>query len=120
MIRFTLANTVWIAAPVVLWLAGCAGNPGQPVVAAAAGKVVYAGSGLVGYGRLVIIKHARQFLSAYAHNRKLLVKEDDRVRRGQIIAQMGSTGTSRPSLHFEIRQRGKPIDPLPLLPQRAR
>lgn len=97
-----------------------AGNPGQPVVAAAAGKVVYAGSGLVGYGRLVIIKHARQFLSAYAHNRKLLVKEDDRVRRGQIIAQMGSTGTSRPSLHFEIRQRGKPIDPLPLLPQRAR
>ena len=97
-----------------------AGNAGQSVVAAAAGKVVYAGSGLVGYGRLVIVKHAQQLLSAYAHNRKLLVKAGDQVRRGQVIAQMGSTGTSRPSLHFEIRRQGKPIDPLPLLPPRAR
>ena len=97
-----------------------AGDPGQPVAAAAAGTVVYAGSGLVGYGRLVIVKHAQEFLSAYAHNRKLLVQEGDAVKRGQVIAEMGSTGTSRPSLHFEIRRHGKPIDPLPLLPKRAR
>ncbi len=92
------------------------GRPGQPIDAAARGKVVYSGSGLVGYGQLIIVKHDNDYLSAYAHNRKLLVKQGDEVRRGQQIAEMGSTGTDRVMLHFEIRRDGKPVDPLRFLP----
>jgi lipoprotein NlpD len=95
-----------------------AGRPGQPVRAAAAGKVVYAGSGLRGYGALIIIKHNNTYLSAYAHNRRLLVKEGQRVRKGQQIAELGATGTDSPKLHFEIRRNGKPVDPLRYLPRR--
>lgn len=94
------------------------GKPGQSVRATAPGQVVYSGGGLIGYGQLIIIKHDKDYLSAYAHNRKLLVKEDDRVRGGQQIAELGSTGTDRPMLHFEIRHQGKPVDPLKLLPKR--
>jgi lipoprotein NlpD len=95
-----------------------AGKAGDPVVAAADGRVVYAGSGLRGYGNLVIIKHNDTFLTAYAHNQTLLVKEDQPVRRGQKIAEMGSTDADRVQLHFEIRRRGKPVDPTRLLPAR--
>jgi lipoprotein NlpD len=95
-----------------------AGEAGQVVRAARNGKVVYGGSGLVGYGKLIILKHNKTFLSAYAHNRRLLVSEGDRVEVGQPIAEMGSSGTSRPMLHFEIRRDGKPVDPLGYLPQR--
>ncbi len=95
-----------------------AGKEGDPVVAAADGRVVYAGAGLRGYGNLVIIKHNETFLSAYAHNRTLLVKDEQVVRRGQKIAEMGSTDADRVQLHFEIRRRGKPIDPTKLLPAR--
>lgn len=94
------------------------GHPGTPVRAAAAGRVVYAGSGLVGYGRLIIIKHNKIYLSAYGHNREILVREGDRVKAGQIIARMGSSGTRRTMLHFEIRRYGKPVDPLRYLPRR--
>lgn len=94
------------------------GDPGQPVVAASSGKVVYSGGGLVGYGQLIIIKHSGDFLSAYGHNRKLLVKEGEQVRGGQMIAELGSTGVSRPMLHFEIREAGQPVDPLQYLPDR--
>jgi lipoprotein NlpD len=94
------------------------GKAGDPVLAAADGRVVYAGSGLRGYGNLVIVKHNALFLSAYAHNQTLLVKEDQVVRRGQKIAEMGSTDTERVQLHFEIRRQGKPIDPARLLPAR--
>lgn len=94
------------------------GRAGQPVRAAAAGRVVYSGSGLVGYGRLIIIKHGQHYLSAYGNNRRLLVKEGERVRRGQRIAQMGSSGSDRVALHFEIRRDGKPVDPLRYLPKR--
>lgn len=93
------------------------GNPGQPVKSAADGTVVYSGDGLRGYGQLIIVKHNETFLSAYAHNRKLLVKEGDRVRRGQPIAEMGATGTDRVKLHFEIRKQGTAVDPLKYLPQ---
>jgi lipoprotein NlpD len=93
-----------------------AGSGGQAVVAAAAGTVVYSGSGLVGYGELVIIKHSDEWLSAYGHNRRRLVAEGAAVSAGQNIAEMGRTGASRDMLHFEIRRNGKPIDPLPLLP----
>jgi len=93
------------------------GRIGQPIVAAADGRVVYSGGGLIGYGELIIIKHDRRFLSAYAHNNKLLVKEGDEVEGGQEIALMGSTGTDRPKLHFEIRRDGKPVDPLAYLPR---
>lgn len=93
-----------------------AGSNGDPVVAAAAGSVVYAGSGLAGYGQLVIVKHNEQFLSAYAHNSRLLVAEGDAVRQGQQIAEMGATETDRTKLHFEIRQSGKPVDPMQFLP----
>ncbi|MDE1460371.1 peptidoglycan DD-metalloendopeptidase family protein [Spartinivicinus poritis] len=93
------------------------GKLGQPVNAAADGKVVYAGSGLLGYGKLVIIKHNYQFLSAYAHNRKLLVKEGDKVQAGQKIAEIGATGTTMAKLHFEIRQNGTPVNPLKFLPR---
>lgn len=93
-----------------------AGSGGQAVVAAAAGTVVYSGSGLVGYGELVIIKHSDEWLSAYGHNRRRLVAEGAAVSAGQNIAEMGRTGASRDMLHFEIRRNGKPVDPLPLLP----
>ena len=94
------------------------GKAGDPVFAAADGRVVYAGSGLRGYGNLIIIKHNATYLTAYAHNQALLVKEDQAVRRGQRIADMGSTEADRVQLHFEIRRQGKPIDPARLLPAR--
>lgn len=93
-----------------------AGRSGQPVVAAAAGTVVYSGSGLRGYGRLIIIKHNENYLSAYAHNRKLFVHEGEGVAAGQKIAELGSSGADRPKLHFEIRHNGRPVDPLQYLP----
>ncbi len=95
-----------------------AGKAGDPVLAAADGRVVYAGSGLRGYGNLVILKHNNTYLTAYAHNQTLLVKEDQAVRRGQKIAEMGSTDADRVQLHFEIRRQGKPVDPAKLLPPR--
>jgi len=94
-----------------------AGKKGAPVVAAAGGRVVYAGEGLRGYGKLVIIKHNDTWLSAYAHNEKLLVKEQQDVKRGQKIAEMGATDTDQVKLHFEVRRQGKPVDPQRLLPQ---
>jgi len=94
------------------------GKAGDPVFAAADGRVVYAGSGLRGYGNLVILKHNSTYLTAYAHNQTLLVKEDQAVRRGQKIAEMGSSDADRVQLHFEIRKQGKPIDPAKLLPVR--
>jgi lipoprotein NlpD len=94
------------------------GKAGDPVLAAADGRVVYAGSGLRGYGNLVIVKHNNIYLTAYAHNQTLLVKEDQAVRRGQKIAEMGSSDATRVQLHFEIRRQGKPIDPARLLPTR--
>ena len=94
------------------------GKAGDPVVASADGHVVYAGSGLRGYGNLVIIKHTGDYLTAYAHNQTLLVKEDQMVKRGQKIAEMGSTGTDRVQLYFEIRKKGKPLDPARQLPGR--
>jgi lipoprotein NlpD len=95
-----------------------AGKSGDPVRAAADGVVVYSGNGLVGYGELVIIKHNDSFLSAYGHNRKRLVKEGQRVSAGQQIAEMGSTGTTRNELEFQIRKDGNPVDPLGYLPLR--
>jgi len=94
------------------------GKAGDPVLAAADGRVVYAGSGLRGYGNLVIVKHNSTYLTAYAHNQTLLVKEEQPVRRGQKIAEMGSSDAERVELHFEIRKQGKPIDPAKLLPPR--
>lgn len=94
------------------------GKAGDPVYAAADGRVVYAGSGLRGYGNLVIVKHNANYLTAYAHNQTLLVKEDQIVKRGQKIAEMGATDADRVQLHFEIRKQGKPIDPAKLLPAR--
>lgn len=95
-----------------------AGKVGDPVYAAADGQVVYAGSGLRGYGNLIILKHNKTYLSAYAHNQVLLVKEDQTVRKGQKIAEMGNVDADRVKLHFEIRRQGKPTDPLKLLPAR--
>lgn len=92
------------------------GNQGQPVLASAPGKVVYSGSSLRGYGKLVIIKHNKTYLSAYAHNHQILVKEGQEVAKGQKIAEMGSTDTDRVKLHFEIRKLGKPVDPAKYLP----
>lgn len=94
------------------------GTRGQAVRASANGRVVYQGSGLRGYGQLIIIKHNDEYLSAYAHNDRIYVKEGDVVKRGQKIADMGSTGTDRVKLHFEIRRQGAPIDPLKFLPKR--
>jgi lipoprotein NlpD len=94
-----------------------AGKLGQPVLASAAGKVVYSGSGLRGYGKLVIIKHNSTYLSAYAHNDQVLVKEGQTVTKGQKIAEMGNSDTDQVKLHFEIRKLGKPVDPLKYLPQ---
>lgn len=95
-----------------------AGKAGDPVLAAADGRVVYAGAGLRGYGNLVILKHNNTFLTAYAHNQTLLVKEDQSVRKGQKIAEMGNTDADRVKLHFEIRKQGKPVDPARYLPSR--
>ena len=88
---------------------------GSAIRATAAGEVVYAGQGLRGYGKLIIVKHSPSYLSAYAHNRKILVAEGERINSGQQIAQMGSSGTDRTMLHFEIRKDGKPVDPLGFL-----
>ena len=90
----------------------------QPVVAAADGRVVYSGTGLVGYGQLIVLKHNKHFFSAYAHNSRILVKEGEVVTGGQHIALMGSSGSDRVKLHFEIRRNGKPVDPLTYLPRR--
>ncbi len=95
-----------------------AGELGEPVFAASDGAVVYAGSGLRGYGELIIIKHSDTYVSAYGHNGRLLVREGQQVKVGQSIAEMGSTGTDRVKLHFEIRRQGKPVDPLQYLPRR--
>jgi len=95
-----------------------AGKAGQPVVAAGAGKVMYAGSGIRGYGNLVIVKHSNSLLSAYAHNRSIVVKEGNTVTKGQQIAEMGDSDTDTVKLHFEIRQQGKPVDPSRFLPNR--
>jgi lipoprotein NlpD len=92
------------------------GKSGQPVLAAGPGKVVYSGSGLRGYGKLVIIKHNKTYLSAYAHNRQVLVKEGQSVTSGQKIAEMGDSDADQVKLHFEIRRFGKPVDPMKYLP----
>lgn len=92
------------------------GQPRQPIKTAAAGEVVYSGSGLRGYGKLIIIKHSEAYLSAYAHNSALLVNEGDQVRPGQTISRMGQDSTGRYLLHFEIRRHGKPVDPRKYLP----
>ena len=94
------------------------GRKGQPIQAAAPGTIVYQGSGLRGYGRLIIIKHNADFLSAYAHCDKIYVKEGNVIKRGQKIAEMGNSGTDRVKLHFEIRYRGAPVDPLDYLPKK--
>ena len=94
------------------------GNEGQKIVAAASGVVVYQGSGLRGYGKLIIIKHDADFLSAYAHCAKIHVREGSAIKRGQKVAEMGNSGTDRVKLHFEIRYRGVPVDPLEYLPKR--
>ncbi|MBI2308459.1 MAG: peptidoglycan DD-metalloendopeptidase family protein [Rhodocyclales bacterium] len=95
-----------------------AGKAGDPVIAAGEGKVVYSGTGLRGYGKLIIVKHNATFLSAYAHNQNLLVKEGQSVNKGQKIAEMGNSDSDQVKLHFEIRRQGKPVDPLRYLPQR--
>jgi len=97
---------------------GITGRLGQSIMATARGRVVYSGSGLIGYGNLIIIKHNQTYLSAYAHNRDLLVKEGDQVIKGQKIAEMGASPNNKPLLHFEIRRNGKPVDPIKLLPSR--
>jgi lipoprotein NlpD len=91
------------------------GKVGQPVKAAASGKVVYAGSGLRSYGRMIIVKHGNDYLTAYAYNEKLLVKEGDTVKQGATIADMGTGPSGTPSLHFEVRKSGAAVDPTPLL-----
>jgi len=93
-----------------------AGRLGQPVLASAAGRVIFSGTGVRGFGKLIVIKHNEQFLSVYAHNNELLVKEGQNVARGQRIAEMGATDTDQVKLHFEIRRFGKPVDPMKLLP----
>jgi lipoprotein NlpD len=94
------------------------GAAGEPVVASADGRVVYVGAGLRGYGNLIILKHNNTFLTAYAHNQTLLVKEDQSVRKGQKIAEMGNSDADRVKLHFEVRRQGKPVDPAKYLPAR--
>jgi lipoprotein NlpD len=94
------------------------GKVGDPVLAASDGKVIFSGNGPRGYGNLVIVKHANELLSVYAHNRSLAVKEGQSVKRGQKIAELGDSGTTSPRLHFEIRQQGKPVDPARYLPKR--
>lgn len=95
------------------------GKTGQSIKAAADGKVVYSGKGLIGYGNLIIIKHNDTYLSAYGHNRRLLVKEGTSVKQGQKIAEMGESGKQGVMLHFEIRRQGKPVDPLRYLPKKG-
>lgn len=95
-----------------------AGTEGAPVQAAADGEVVYVGSAVRGYGNLVIVRHSDEFITAYAHNRKVLVAEKQSVKRGQAIAELGRSDADRPKLHFEIRHQGKPVDPLKYLPAR--
>ena len=95
-----------------------AGKEGQAIYAAASGDIVYSGSGLRGYGQLIIIKHNETYLSAYAHNKRLHVKENQKVKKGQHIADMGSSEANAPMLHFEVRRNGKPVDPLRYLPKR--
>jgi len=92
------------------------GKRGDAILAAADGKVVYSGNGLISYGNLIIIKHNKTYISAYAYNRKLLVKEGDIVKAGQKVAEMGNKDKQSPRLHFEIRKNGKPVDPLKYLP----
>ena len=94
------------------------GAAGDPVVASLDGKVVYAGAGLRGYGNLIILKHNNTYLTAYAHNQTLLVKEDQTVKKGQKIAEMGNSDADRVKLHFEVRKQGKPVDPVKYLPSR--
>lgn len=123
----TVDAWLWPAEGTLLGRFGGAGGKGIDIVAArhapikavAPGKVVYSGSGLRGYGQLVIVKHAGEFLSAYAHNETILVKEGEAVSAGQKIALMGDSGTDRVKLHFEIRRYGKPLDPLTYLPERS-
>ena len=95
-----------------------AGTEGAPVLAAADGEVVHVGSALRGYGNLVIIRHAGEYVSAYGHNRKILVTQGQQVKRGQQIAELGRSDSDRPKLHFEIRHQGKPLDPVKYLPSR--
>lgn len=95
---------------------GIAGKLGQPVLASAPGRVIFSGTGIRGFGKLIVIKHNNTFLSVYAHNHELLVKEGQSVAKGQKIAEMGSTDTDQVKLHFEIRRYGKPVDPAKLLP----
>ena len=95
-----------------------AGKLGQPVKATEAGKVAYGGQGLIGFGKLLIIKHNDAYLSAYANNSRLLVNEGEHVEKGQAIAEVGRVGSKRMSLHFEIRKNGKPVNPLKLLPKK--
>ena len=92
------------------------GKPGDPVVAAAAGQVLYTGTGIRGFGKLIVIRHESGFSSVYAHNRQILVKEGQSVARGQRIAELGDSDADRPKLHFEIRKSGKPVDPMRYLP----
>jgi len=94
------------------------GTAGEPVLAAADGRVVYVGAGLRGYGNLIILKHNNTYLTAYAHNQTMLIKEDQSVKKGQKIAEMGSSDTDRVKLHFEVRRQGKPVDPAKYLPAR--
>jgi lipoprotein NlpD len=94
------------------------GNEGEPVLAAADGEVVHVGSALRGYGNLVIVRHPGDYVTAYGHNRKILVSQGQQVRRGQQIAELGRTDSDRPKLHFEIRHQGKPLDPVKYLPPR--
>ena len=94
------------------------GVAGTPILAAAEGKVVYAGSGLRGYGNLIIVKHSATYLTAYAHNQTLLVKEEQLVKQGQKIAEMGNSDADQVKLHFEVRKMGKPVDPAKYLPIR--
>ena len=94
------------------------GKLGQRIDAAASGQVVYAGSGLIGYGKLIILKHNETYLSAYGYSESLLVKEGDNIRKGQQIATMGEGPERKPRLHFEIRRNGQPIDPGKFLPRR--
>ncbi len=94
------------------------GTAGEPVLAAADGRVVYVGAGLRGYGNLIILKHNNTYLTAYAHNQTMLIKEDQSVKKGQKIAEMGSSDADRVKLHFEVRRQGKPVDPAKYLPAR--
>lgn len=123
----SVGSWLWPVEGTLIGRFGAAGGKGidivgprsSPVKAVAPGKVVYSGSGLRGYGQLVIVKHAGEFLSAYAHNEAILVKEGEIVNAGQKIALMGDSGAERVKLHFEIRRYGKPLDPLDYLPERS-